>query len=328
MINNLLECQSLKKVFSNAAIFQDISISIEKGELLSLLGPSGCGKTTLLRCIAGLEEVSEGRILLNNMDITDLKAEVRNIVMMFQQPLLFPHINVFENIVYGLKIRGESKQNILQKGHHMLEMIDMLEHSKKYPFGLSGGQQQRVALARALILEPKLILLDEPFSNLDPELRGTTRSWVRKILKEKGTAGCFVTHDKEEAMLMGDRLAILMEGRIQQMGSPIEVYQYPDNRLVAEFFSEGIVLNNEEFIPVNKIDIVLDEKTNTDYQLEVIEGIVLEKWIKVGQIMYRIEVPKLASEIVVMLNKDLTLNEKVRIHYRKEDIHRLRGKLC
>ncbi|MDA8236040.1 MAG: ABC transporter ATP-binding protein [Clostridia bacterium] len=325
---NVLECHSLKKDYTRSVVFQDINISIKKGEILSLLGPSGCGKTTLLRCIAGLEQVSAGRILLNKTNVTTARAEVRNIVMMFQEPLLFPHLDVFENIVYGPKIRGESKGEILKKGQYMLEIIEMLEHSKKYPFELSGGQQQRVALARALILEPELILLDEPFSNLDPELRDSTRNWVRKILKEKGTAGCFVTHDKEEAMLMGDNLAILMEGRIQQIGSPMEVYQFPENRLVAEFFSEGLVLNNEEFVPVSKLEIISEDESNIDSQFEVLEGIILEKWMKVGQVMHRLYVPKLAAEIVVMVKKDLIPNDNVKIHYKRKDIQKLGGELC
>lgn len=215
----------------------NLDLSLYKGEMLAMLGPSGCGKTTLLRLIAGFETADAGRIVIAGREVTgprvNLDPEKRNVGFVFQDYALFPHLDVLHNVMFGL--RGMSRRTRLKRAKEVIEVVGLNIFSRRYPHQLSGGQQQRVALARALAPEPDLILLDEPFSNLDAALRGSTRTEVRRILKRTGTTALLVTHDQEEALTFADRLAVMRMGALEQVGAPETVYLRPKTAFVASF---------------------------------------------------------------------------------------------
>ncbi|OEF97479.1 ABC transporter ATP-binding protein [Desulfuribacillus alkaliarsenatis] len=278
-----VNCCGVTKEYDGKPVLNQVDIAISQGQILSLLGPSGTGKSTLLRCIAGFENLTSGKVILANQDITQMPPEQRPVVMMFQQPLLFPHMTVLENITYGLKVRGVDRDEAIKSGYQLLERIEMPDYGKRYPYELSGGQQQRVALARALILKPKLLLLDEPFSSLDADLRTSIRDWVKVVLNEEGITAIFVTHDKEEAMIIGDQLAIMNQQKIEQIGKSLDVYNRPETPFVAEFYCNGIVLNQEAFIPLEKLKI-LPSKLQAITKGELTwQGKINSRFIKHGQ---------------------------------------------
>ncbi len=229
----------------------DLSLEVEKGLLVTLLGPSGCGKTTTLRMIAGFEYPTKGRIFIGDQLINDIPPQRRDSAMVFQSYALFPHMTVFENIAYGLKVRKFSRQEIRRKVAHALKLVE-LEGLEDRPSGqLSGGQQQRVALCRALVTEPRILLFDEPLSNLDAKLRVTTREELRKLQKKLSITSIYVTHDQAEAMTISDVIAVMKGGRIQQIGSPDQIYLHPENRFVADFIGEanfyrGTIIKSED----------------------------------------------------------------------------------
>lgn len=315
MNDPLLICEQLTKEYTKQKVFFDIDLSIWPGEVISLVGPSGSGKTTLLRCLAGLDKVTQGKILLGGVDITSSRAEQLPIVMMFQQPLLFPHLTVIENIIYGLQAKGIPKSERVAEGIRMLKKIDMEHFATYFPYQLSGGQQQRVSLARALVVKPQIILLDEPFASLDPELRGTIRTWVYRMLKQEGVTALFVTHDKEEAMIMGDRIAVLKEGTIQQIGNPLEIYQNPRSKIVAEFFCEGLVLD-DWFVPIECIELQL-AKPSTN-KIETFEGRIISKWIKLGKFVYQVQTHD-GYQITISDNKDFQVNQNIFLVFNGRD---------
>jgi multiple sugar transport system ATP-binding protein len=217
----------------------DFSIDIEQGEFIVFVGPSGCGKTTTLRCIAGLEGPTEGRIYLNGDDITDQPPQERDIAMVFQNYALYPHLSVRENIGFGLKNRTNlSKEERNERVEEIAELMDITDLLDKNPGDLSGGQQQRVATGRAIVRDPEVFLFDEPLSNLDANLRKHMRTEIQQLQNEFGTTSIYVTHDQEEAMTMADRIVVLKNGALQQIGAPTEVYNYPVNRFVADFIGE------------------------------------------------------------------------------------------
>jgi putative spermidine/putrescine transport system ATP-binding protein len=226
------------KRFGSFSALDDISLDIASGEFLTLLGPSGSGKTTLLLILAGFEAPSEGRLLSEGTDITDVPAETRSYGMVFQGYALFPHMSVESNIAFPLQVRRYAAAEIKRRVSAMIERVGLRGHEKKLPSKLSGGQQQRVALARALVFEPAVLLLDEPFSALDKNLREQMQAEVKRLHQETGTTFVFVTHDQSEALALSTRVAIFDHGRLQQIGKPDEVYERPANRFVAEFLGE------------------------------------------------------------------------------------------
>lgn len=239
--------ENINKSFGANHVLKGVNLEVEKGELLTLLGPSGCGKSTLLRCLAGLEEVQEGIITLEGKDITNVDARLRQIGMVFQQYSLFPNMTVEQNLAFGLKIKKMAKQEIKKEVEEALAMVGLADKARSYPGQLSGGQQQRVALARALITKPKVLLLDEPLSAIDAKLRKSLQVEIRRIQKELNITTIFVTHDQDEAMIMSDRICLLNEGRIEQLGTPTEVYTSPKTKFAAGFIGNYNVLEPSEF---------------------------------------------------------------------------------
>ncbi|WNF36241.1 ABC transporter ATP-binding protein [Bacillaceae bacterium IKA-2] len=314
----LVNCQ---KEFSEGTIFKDITVEIAEGEIVSLVGPSGTGKSTLLRCIAGLENLTSGEIFVEGNNIVNVSPSQRPIVMMFQQTLLFPHLTVIENVTYGLKMRKVGKRERIKGGQEFLAKVEMTGFENRYPYELSGGQQQRVALARALILKPKLLLLDEPFSSLDPELRSTLREWVHGLLKQEGMTAMFVTHDKEEAMLIGDRVAVLENGTLQQIGTPDEVYHFPKNKEVAAFFSEGFVLDSGLFVPVTKLTVSDVVENDTKFSWK---GRITKRFMKYGQSFDKISLDEVVREIIIPTNQDINEEDEVIVTINETDVWQLK----
>lgn len=244
--------KNIRKTFDDQTVLHDIELSFDKGELVTLLGPSGCGKSTLLRILAGLTRQDSGAISLDGKDITYIKPKAREIGMVFQSYALFPNMTVSENIAFGLKMKKEDSQTVKNKVARMIELTGLKGKENSYPRELSGGQQQRVALARSLVMEPKVLLLDEPLSALDAQIRKKLQQQLRTIQRELNMTMVLVTHDQEEAMAISDRIFILNEGRIAQQGTPNEIYARPANEFVAGFIGNYNVLTKQElsrFIP-------------------------------------------------------------------------------
>lgn len=232
----------ISKSFGHARVLQDITFDVAEGESLVLLGASGSGKTTILRIIAGLEQPDAGRVFLHGRDVTNLPARERGVGVIFQSYALFPRMTVEQNIGYGLRIRGRPRSEIKRVVGELLKLVRLEEHRKKYPAQLSGGQQQRVAIARALAYKPEVLLLDEAFGSLDAQIRARLRREIRALLKKLNVPAIFVTHDQEEALEIGDRIAILNAGRIEQIGTPQEVYNFPETEYVATFLGTANLL--------------------------------------------------------------------------------------
>lgn len=237
-MDTLLRVEGLKKSFGDKQILKGLDFEVKRGEFLTLLGPSGCGKTTTLRIIAGLLEADSGKILLDRKDITDIAPEKRNVNTVFQNYALFPHMNVEQNISYGLRMRGEKKALWQDKVRNMLRIVQMEGHEKRMPSQLSGGQCQRIAIARALVLQPELLLLDEPLGALDLKLRQQMQVELKEIQKNLGVAFVYITHDQEEALNMSDRIAVMNDGHFEQIGSPQTIYEHPSGRFVAGFIGQ------------------------------------------------------------------------------------------
>jgi putative spermidine/putrescine transport system ATP-binding protein len=242
-----IEFQNIKKNFDKHTALREVSLSVEKGELATLLGPSGCGKSTLLRCLAGLEPVTGGKIYLDNNDITDLSPKQREIGMVFQQYSLFPNMTVEQNVGFGLMIKKMGKKLIREKVKAMLDLVRLSEKLRQYPRELSGGQQQRVALARALIMEPKVLLLDEPMSAIDALLRRNLQAEIRRIQRSLKITTIFVTHDQDEAMVMSDKIHLFNMGSIEQSGPPTELYTRPRTKFAASFIGHYNIVAAKDF---------------------------------------------------------------------------------
>jgi len=234
--------QQLQKNFGAVEAVKDLSITIEKGDLVSLLGPSGCGKTTLLRMVAGFEAPTSGKIFLREKNLVDIPPQKRNIGIVFQDYAIFPTMNVFNNVAYGLKAQKLSKEEILERVTEYLELVGLTGYEKRMPSQLSGGQQQRVALARALVIKPDVLLLDEPLSNLDAALRLNIRKEIRKIQQALAITTIFVTHDQEEALSISDKVFVMRQGVLMQGGTPEDIYRKPTNDFVAGFIGKSNIL--------------------------------------------------------------------------------------
>ena len=238
-------------------VLKNIDLDVEKGELVTLLGPSGCGKSTLLRSLAGLEQISSGKIILDGEDITNLPVQKRGIGMVFQQYSLFQNMNVEENIAFGLKIAKMDKLTTSEKVKKAIEMVDLVGKEKSYPSQLSGGQQQRVAIARAIVMEPKVLLLDEPLSAIDAKLRRELQEKIKNVQKKLKITTIFVTHDQDEAMIMSDRIHLMNQGIIEQSGKPVDLYTHPVSKFAAEFIGHYNILDKSKLnilLPLEKFD--------------------------------------------------------------------------
>lgn len=238
MTRPLLSLHAIGKAYAGHAVLEDLSLDVFDGEFLTLLGPSGCGKTTLLRLIAGFEHPDHGSIHLAGADLTAVPPERRPLNTVFQQYALFPHLDVFDNVAYGLRRERRPRAEIDTRVREALDLVQLGEFARRTPQQLSGGQQQRVAIARALVKRPRLLLLDEPLSALDAKLRRQMRLELKRLQRELGIAFVFVTHDQEEALSMSDRVAVLHEGVLQQLGTPREIYEHPANLFTARFVGE------------------------------------------------------------------------------------------
>lgn len=256
--STLLHIDTIHKQFGSIVVLDGVSLSVSKGDVVSILGRSGSGKSTLLRCVAGLEAVDSGQIVMNGRDITHLPTHERNIGMMFQQFALFPHRTVFENIAFGLRMRGKGVSDQEQRVRELLELVGLQGYERRNIFELSGGEQQRVALARSLAPNPPLLLLDEPMSSLDQSLRERLMGELRDILKTIDITALYITHDQHEAFAMADWLVLLENGKILQEGAPEDVYRQPINRFAAEFFGIRNLLPVIEYklSPSNTIPMV------------------------------------------------------------------------
>lgn len=239
MNQNLIEIKGVCKHFHDHLVLDEINLEIKNGEFLTLLGPSGCGKTTLLRLLAGFETPDKGSIWLRDKDITQTPPEIRNVNMVFQSYALFPHMTVYENVAFGLRCQKIAKDIIDQKVNSALSMVKLTKFAQRKPQQLSGGQQQRVAIARAVVNQPLFLLLDEPFSALDYSLRKNMRIELKELQRTLGITFIFVTHDQEEALQMSDRIVIINQGKVEQIGRPRDVYEEPDNLFVATFIGEA-----------------------------------------------------------------------------------------
>ena len=243
MSENIIELKNISKQYDDNTVLDNLSLNIRKNEFVTLLGPSGCGKTTTLKIIAGFETADSGSIMFKNKDISDIPPYKRQLNTVFQKYALFPHMNVYENIAFGLKIKKLSKDEIDKKVKEMLRMVSLSGFEKRSIESLSGGQQQRVAIARALVNEPEVLLLDEPLGALDLKLRKEMQLELKKIQQELGITFIFVTHDQEEALTMSDTIVVMNKGLIQQKGTPEDIYNEPANAFVADFIGESNILD-------------------------------------------------------------------------------------
>lgn len=300
---SFVEFQNVSKKFGNTIAVERLDLSIERGEFFSLLGPSGCGKSTTLRMLAGFLTPTTGRISVNGRDITDLPPEARGIGIVFQNYAIFPHMNVFDNIAFGLVERGEDKATIRKKVEASLNQVGLSGYGERYERELSGGQKQRVALARVLVIEPEILLLDEPLSALDKKMREEMKFWIKDIQKSVGITTIYVTHDQSEALTMSDRIAVMNEGRLLQVGSPVDIYEKPASRFIAEFIGDSNLLD-VRVAAVNGSDCSVDLGAGVIASARKPAGVELNKGDSAGLL--------LRPEMLRLL--PLTKQEKPQLH--------------
>ena len=254
----MLELADMTKKYGNGDGVEHINLKVYEGEIVTLLGPSGCGKSTILRTVGGFLDVTDGDILINGKSIIDLPPEKRPTAMVFQSYNLWPHMTIYENLAYGLKLRKRPASEIKENITKMLDLVSMPGCEKKYPSQLSGGQQQRIAIARSLLLKPELLLLDEPFSALDAKIRQQMREELKKIQQDLGITVVFVTHDQEEAMALSHRIVVMNKGKIDQIGTPAEIYDNPQTLHVANFIGEmNFIKKGDKVLAVRPEDITV-----------------------------------------------------------------------
>ena len=340
-----LQLKNLYKKYQNNTVVNNFNIDVKKGELISILGPSGCGKTTTLRMIAGFIAPTSGEIFLSEEKITDYPPEIRPVSTVFQNYALFPHLTVYENIEYGLRYplkvgKKLDKKEKKERTQKMINLVNLKGLENRRIDQLSGGQQQRVALARSLVLEPKVLLLDEPLSNIDTKLRETVRNEIRKIQKELGITMIFVTHDQEEAMSISDRIIVMNEGNIEQIGTPREIYTFPETVFVAEFIGKANIMeiNKKSFIirPEN-VNISYNEKDNEKINNEIEknvisgEGKIIGKEYKGSLTSYEIEVTdelfrkKKLNAVMISGKKEYETGQTVEYSIDKSNLYEIKS---
>lgn len=326
-----IELRGINKNFDKKIILDDINLTVKEGEMISLLGPSGCGKTTTLKIIAGLIHPDNGDILFNGISVINIPVEKRGAVIVFQDYLLFPHLNVKQNIEFGLKMAKANKKKRIKKVNEMIDLVKLNGHEEKYPNELSGGQRQRVAIARALSISPKVLLLDEPFSNLDTILRENMRDFICKIQKDLNITTILVTHDKEEALMTSDKIAVMLDGKIKQYGTPKEIYENPISEEVADFFGEknyidGLIENNifksklgnfkTRFSKYNKVKAMIKPEDITILSKEVetgLNGKIISKKFAGDKIFYKISSDDIFLKCTSYNKNDFNIGEIISI---------------
>ena len=343
MSQNIIEIKNVSKTYGDNTVLKNLSLNIRKNEFLTLLGPSGCGKTTTLKILAGFESGDSGKVLFNGEDISNLPPYKRQLNTVFQKYALFPHMNVYENIAFGLKIKKVSKNEIDKKVSEMLKLVALEGFEKRSIDSLSGGQQQRVAIARALVNEPKVLLLDEPLGALDLKLRKEMQSELKRIQQRLGITFIFVTHDQEEALTMSDTIVVMNKGVIQQMGSPEDIYNEPANAFVADFIGESNIVNGTmlEDLKVEFCDHVftcVDKGFNTNEAVDVVirpedieitspeNGMITGKVnsVKFKGVHYEIEVLEHEHKWIVHNIKNAEIGAMVGLNISPESIHIMR----
>ncbi|TXC92949.1 ABC transporter ATP-binding protein [Metabacillus litoralis] len=313
MSDSYIVLKNISKCFEKQLILSISELSINKGEILSIIGPSGVGKSTLLRLIAGLNDADSGEILIDHISMKGIPPQKRPAVYMFQDSLLFPHMNLLENVTFGLKMLGINRKEREKLGKLMLEKVGLVNLEKRFPHEISGGQKQRVALGRSLIVKPKVLLLDEPFSNLDSELRKDTRRWMKHLLKEEEMTVLFVTHDLEEAMAISDRVAILGEKTLQQVASPKELYHHPINRFVSSFLQSGL-WEHDRFIASEQL-VLSERKPQANEKFWTAE--IIESYFQTGNVQLVVSVNE-TKEKLTMVGKENQQEGKVLYLYKKD----------
>lgn len=343
MSQNIIEIQGISKVYGDNTVLDNLSLNIRKNEFLTLLGPSGCGKTTTLKIIAGFENADSGKVVFNGNDISDLPPYKRQLNTVFQKYALFPHMNIYENIAFGLKIKKVPKEEIDKKVREMLKMVALEGFEKRSVESLSGGQQQRVAIARALVNEPQVLLLDEPLGALDLKLRKEMQLELKKIQKRLGITFIFVTHDQEEALTMSDTIVVMNKGVIQQMGSPEDIYNEPANAFVADFIGEsnilsGIMIEDYKVKFSNNVFSCVDGGFNKNEDIDVvirpedIEITTIDKGMLTGKVNsvtfkgvhYEIEVETENNKWIIHNIKSANVGSTVGLIIDPESIHIMR----
>ena len=343
MSQNIIEIKNVSKTYGDNTVLNNLSLNIRKNEFLTLLGPSGCGKTTTLKILAGFESGDSGKVLFNGEDISNLPPYKRQLNTVFQKYALFPHMNVYENIAFGLKIKKVSKNEIDKKVSEMLKLVALEGFEKRAIDSLSGGQQQRVAIARALVNEPKVLLLDEPLGALDLKLRKEMQSELKRIQQRLGITFIFVTHDQEEALTMSDTIVVMNKGVIQQMGSPEDIYNEPANAFVADFIGEsnivdGTMLEDLKVEFCNHVFTCVDRGFNTNEAVDVVirpedieitspeSGMITGKVnsVKFKGVHYEIEVLEHEHKWIVHNIKNAEIGAMVGLNISPESIHIMR----
>ncbi len=317
MGESILQLQQIRKSFANTEVLKGIDLEAGQGEFITLLGASGCGKTTTLRIIAGLELPDSGQVILEDHNITDWEPNKRDVNTVFQNYALFPHMNVADNVGYGLKIRKVPKAQIAERVERALRLVQLEEYGKRMPDQLSGGQKQRIAIARAVINEPKVLLLDEPLGALDLKLRRQMQLELKRLQKQLGITFIYITHDQEEAINMSDRIGVMHEGVLEQMGTPNEVYYRPRTSYVADFVGNANILHkNGETLAIRSENIRMDGESVCTQ-----EAVVVEKSFAGGQlrILFRLSDGQLLTASRYGIDNDMQAGETVKIGWDAKD---------
>lgn len=317
MGESILQLQQIRKSFADTEVLKGIDLEAGQGEFITLLGASGCGKTTTLRIIAGLELPDSGQVILEGRDITDWEPNKRDVNTVFQNYALFPHMNVADNVGYGLKIRKVPKAQIAERVERALRLVQLEEYGKRMPDQLSGGQKQRIAIARAVINEPKVLLLDEPLGALDLKLRRQMQLELKRLQKQLGITFIYITHDQEEAINMSDRIGVMHEGVLEQMGTPNEVYYRPRTSYVADFVGNANILHkNGETLAIRSENIRMDGESVCTQ-----DAIVVEKSFAGGQlrILFRLSDGQLLTASRYGIDNDMQAGETVKIGWDAKD---------